>query len=77
MPGLEIMSGLVQRVHPQIQTGLTKNDGDGTESAIVDLQDSLKDSASPLAIPDAPTTEAPYDGLVCFGTFKIDEDLSG
>jgi len=66
-------SGLVQSAVPQQRNDLIQSDKAGGELTLgADVQVSSKDAASPIAIPDVPTTEAPYDGLVCFGTFLND-----
>ena len=73
-----LQSGLIQRVGSttlrnelkQLTTGGSEISGD------VDMQ-AVKDPDSPFAIPDVPTTEAPYDGEVCFGVFLNDDAQTG
>ena len=73
-----VQSGLVQFVTPSQENQLTQNDSTGGETAKgADDQEALKDTDSPIALPAIPTTEAPYDGKVCFGTFKTDVALDG
>jgi len=72
-----VKSGLVQRVEPQTRNELHVNRATGEAAKGSDIFTSVKDPASQFAIPDVPTSEAPYDGFVCFGTFISDIDLSG
>lgn len=70
-------SGLIQSVKPYVSTGLKEIDDFGSNTAITDSKEAVKDPNSSRAIPDIPTTEAPYDGLVAFGVFLIDASLDG
>ena len=73
-----VQSGIVQMAVPEIRNELIQNDSEGGELLkAADDQRGLLDAASPIAIPDIPTTEAPYDGLVCFGVFVTDVALDG
>ena len=72
-----VESGLIQSVTPFTRNELYQMDGDGTESKSENIKLANKDSASPQALPAIPTTEAPYDGNVCFGVFVSDESLDG
>ena len=76
----QVVSGLIQTVTPSQVCSMYQMEGDGTTlipSGIVDVAKAFKDPASPFAIPDVPTTEAPYDGQVCFGVFDIDPGHDG
>ena len=73
-----VQSGIVQMATPEIRNELIQNNSEGGELTITsDDQRALLDAASPLAIPDIPTTEAPYDGEVAFGVFITDVGLDG
>lgn len=65
-------SGLVQRVKSFVTHGLTETTDYGTTATSEDLIAAQKDPNSPNAIPDVPTTEAPYDGFVAFGIYEVD-----
>ncbi|RLA02085.1 MAG: hypothetical protein DRQ42_01615 [Gammaproteobacteria bacterium] len=65
-------SGMIQRVAPFLTTQLTQITSLGGSTKGGDVQRAVKDPASSNAIPDSPTSEAPYDGLVCFGVFVVD-----
>ena len=65
-------SALIQRVKPSLSCGLIEIDAIGSSAAVVDLVEAQPDTNSPKAIPDVPTTEAPYDGLVAFGIMLLD-----
>jgi len=70
-------SGLIQTVKPSTRIESGQTTAIGVSSVIENLQQARKDPNSPNAIPDVPTTEAPYDGFVAFGLFKVDETLDG
>jgi hypothetical protein len=70
-------SGLIQTVKPSQRIESEQTTALGTSSVIENLQLAHKDPNSPNAIPDIPTTEAPYDGFVAFGLFVVDESLDG
>jgi hypothetical protein len=72
-----VRSGLIQRVTPASRSELYEIDALGSNAQVVDLKEAVKDANSPNAIPDVPTTEAPYDGRVCFGIFLVDIALDG
>ena len=73
-----LQSGLIQRVgSTTLRTETIALITGGSELAGDNIMDATKDPDSPVAIPDVPTTEAPYDGFVCFGIFKIDPDQAG
>ena len=65
-------SGLIQRVRSSVTHGLTEVFDFGSQIVGGDIIDALKDPNSPNAIPDVPTTEAPYDGYVAFGIYSVD-----
>lgn len=77
MPLPLVQSGLVQTVQPSGRTELVQVLAGGSEQSGGDIIDSLLDESATLAIPAIPTTEAPYDGEVAFGSMKVDTDLSG
>lgn len=65
-------SGLVQRVKPFLGCGLIEVDDYSSSAAATDQAEALKDPNSPKAIPDVPSGEAPYDGLVAWGVMTVD-----
>jgi len=70
-------SGLIQRVKPSMTSASTEIYTPGSVISGDDKVKAQKDPNSPKAIPDIPTSEAPYDGLVGFGVMDIDTDLNG
>jgi len=67
------VSGLIQSVVPEQRNEQIQSDkAGGVLTKGADVQLASKDAASAQAIPDSPTTEAPYDGLVAFGVFAND-----
>jgi hypothetical protein len=70
-------SGLIQSVTPSQSIESYQSDGVGGEAVLENLQQANNDIDSPQSIPAVPTTEAPYDGQVCFGLFHVDETLDG
>ena len=73
-----LQSGLVQRVgSTTLRTETKQLTTGGSELSGDVMMNAVKDPDSPLAIPDIPTTELPYDGDVCFGVFEIDEAQTG
>ena len=75
----QVTTGIVQMAVPEIKNELIQFDQltAGELAAGADDQRGLLDAASPLAIPDIPTTEVPYDGEVAFGVFVTDIALDG
>ena len=75
----QVTTGIVQMATPTIKNELFQFDQAtaGQLARGADDQRGLLDAASPLAIPAIPTTEAPYDGEVCFGVFVTDIALDG
>ncbi len=65
-------SGLIQTVKSFVHHDRIEMTGIGTTSEGADLIQAAKDPNSPNAIPDTPTTEAPYDGHVAFGIYEVD-----
>ena len=73
-----LQSGLIQRVgSTTLRTETKQLTTGGSELAGDVMMHAAKDPDSPVAIPDIPTTEAPYDGFVCFGVFTIDDAQTG
>ncbi len=74
-----VKSGIVQTVVPEQRNETIQYDPTSNGELVKgkDIAMAGKDADSPLAIPDVPTTEAPYDGQVCFGVFLSDEAGNG
>jgi len=64
-------SGLIQTVKSFVLHDRIEMDGSAQRQGL-DLDEATKDKNSPNAIPDVPTTEAAYDGLVAFGVIEVD-----